>query len=198
MYSKPHMITFSVVGTFKEGKKEDKVRPIRSFERVFVCIPDANTAYVFAFISCTPRTKYHTSGSFFYRMSIINEQFVIANVTNQHYKVGQVDKNRTNVWDQKLRFHETGLQINKTILFLIRTTTRRKNELSSLQLTKNQTQIHNRNSIRLKIYCLWIWTKYRNSKSNGFRWNPNWTLNGLTSKNNSIHFSHRIPREASR
>jgi hypothetical protein len=40
---KPHMITFSVVGTFKEGKPTDKVRPIRSFERIFICIPDANT-----------------------------------------------------------------------------------------------------------------------------------------------------------
>jgi hypothetical protein len=37
------MITFSLSGVFKEGKHSDKVRPLRSFHRVFVCIPDTSS-----------------------------------------------------------------------------------------------------------------------------------------------------------
>ena len=43
------MITFSLSGVFREGKKTDKVRPLRSFHRVFVCIPDTTNPYEFRF-----------------------------------------------------------------------------------------------------------------------------------------------------
>lgn len=59
----PHMIKFSVSGTFKEGKPTDKVRPLRSFNRVFICIPD----------TASP-------------MTIINEQFTISHITNSQHK----------------------------------------------------------------------------------------------------------------
>jgi len=59
----PHMVTFSVVGYFKEGLATDKVRPLRSFQRVFVCIPDANTG-----------------------MSIVNEHFTVSNLAVDQYK----------------------------------------------------------------------------------------------------------------
>ncbi len=36
----PSMIKFSLSGVYKEGKPTDKVRALRSFHRVFVCIPD--------------------------------------------------------------------------------------------------------------------------------------------------------------
>ena len=58
------MVTFSVVGAVKEGKPTDKVRPLRSFTRTFVCIPDANTT-----------------------MSIINEEYLVANISNHQFKV---------------------------------------------------------------------------------------------------------------
>jgi hypothetical protein len=58
------MVTFSVVGAVKEGKSTDKVRPLRSFTRTFVCIPDANTS-----------------------MSIINEEYVIANISTHQFRV---------------------------------------------------------------------------------------------------------------
>ncbi len=58
------MIKFSVSGTFKEGKPADKVRPLRSFHRVFVCIPD----------TVSP-------------MTIVNEQFTISQITNGQHKV---------------------------------------------------------------------------------------------------------------
>lgn len=60
----PHMITFSLAGVFKEGKPSDKVRPLRSFHRVFVCIPDPNS-----------------------QMTIVNEQFTISNITHEQYKI---------------------------------------------------------------------------------------------------------------
>lgn len=68
------MISFTVSGVFKEGKETDKVRPIRSFQRVFVCVPDANTG-----------------------MSIVNEQYVIANIQLPQYKTYYKEKetNRT-------------------------------------------------------------------------------------------------------
>lgn len=59
----PHMIKFSVSGTFKEGKPADKVRPLRSFNRVFVCIPDIASP-----------------------MTIVNEQFTISHITNNQHK----------------------------------------------------------------------------------------------------------------
>lgn len=58
-----NMVTFSVVGAVKEGKSTDKVRPLRSFTRTFVCIPDANTS-----------------------MSIINEEYVIANISTHQFR----------------------------------------------------------------------------------------------------------------
>ena len=61
---KQNMVTFSVVGAVKEGKSTDKVRPLRSFTRTFVCIPDANTS-----------------------MSIINEEYVIANISTHQFRV---------------------------------------------------------------------------------------------------------------
>ena len=39
----PNLISFTLSGVFREGKPTDKVRPLRAFNRVFVCIPDANT-----------------------------------------------------------------------------------------------------------------------------------------------------------
>ncbi len=60
----PNMITFSLGGVFKEGKQSDKVRPLRSFHRVFVCIPDPNS-----------------------QMTIVNEQFIIGNITQDQFKV---------------------------------------------------------------------------------------------------------------
>jgi len=59
----PNMITFSLCGVFKEGKQSDRVRPLRSFHRVFVCIPDPNS-----------------------QMTIVNEQFTISNITNEQFK----------------------------------------------------------------------------------------------------------------
>ena len=44
---KPHLISFSLSGVFREGKQTDKVRPMRSFYRVFACVPDANSQLVF-------------------------------------------------------------------------------------------------------------------------------------------------------
>jgi hypothetical protein len=58
------MIIFSVTGVFKEGKASDRVRPLRSFQRIFVCIPDINT-----------------------KMSIVNEQYIIGNVTSEQFDV---------------------------------------------------------------------------------------------------------------
>jgi hypothetical protein len=63
------MISFAVSGVFKEGKESDKVRPLRSFQRVFVCIPDANTG-----------------------MSIVNEQYIIANIQTSQYKTYYKEK----------------------------------------------------------------------------------------------------------
>lgn len=60
----PNMITFSLSGVFKEGKVSDKVRPLRSFQRVFVCIPDTTSP-----------------------MTIVNEQFTIANITSEQFKI---------------------------------------------------------------------------------------------------------------
>ena len=34
------MITFSVTGVFREGESDHKLRPYRSFQRVFVCVPN--------------------------------------------------------------------------------------------------------------------------------------------------------------
>lgn len=61
----PNMISFVVTGVYKEGKASDKVRPLRSFSRSFVCIPDAAS-----------------------RMTIINEQFVLSHLTHDQYMVG--------------------------------------------------------------------------------------------------------------
>lgn len=33
------MLTFSVIGIYKEGKPEDRIRANRNFQRTFVCIP---------------------------------------------------------------------------------------------------------------------------------------------------------------
>lgn len=33
------MISFSITGLLKEGEHSQKNRPIRSFQRVFVCVP---------------------------------------------------------------------------------------------------------------------------------------------------------------
>ncbi|CAF0983354.1 unnamed protein product [Brachionus calyciflorus] len=52
----PHMITFSVIGQFKEGETEQKNRPVRFFQRVFVCIPTQTG-----------------------QMLIVNEQYTISN-----------------------------------------------------------------------------------------------------------------------
>ncbi|CAF0853253.1 unnamed protein product [Brachionus calyciflorus] len=54
----PNMISFSVSGVFREGKSTDKVRPLRSFYRSFVCIPDAVS-----------------------KMTIVNDQYVISNIS---------------------------------------------------------------------------------------------------------------------
>jgi hypothetical protein len=58
-----NMINFSLSGVFKEGKSTDNVRPLRSFHRTFVCIPDPNS-----------------------QMTIVNEQFTISNVSHGQYK----------------------------------------------------------------------------------------------------------------
>ncbi|RNA24635.1 nuclear RNA export factor 1, partial [Brachionus plicatilis] len=58
-----NMIGFSLTGVFKEGKPTDKVRPLRSFSRSFVCVPDPEI-----------------------QMTIINDQYVISNITEQQYK----------------------------------------------------------------------------------------------------------------
>lgn len=52
----PNMITFSVTGLVKEGEADQKIRPIRSFQRVFVCVPTQNG-----------------------QMTIVNEQYTISN-----------------------------------------------------------------------------------------------------------------------
>lgn len=62
-YFSPNMIKFSLTGVFKEGKPTDKVRPLRSFHRTFVCIPDTTS-----------------------QMSIVNEQFIMSHITNEQYK----------------------------------------------------------------------------------------------------------------
>lgn len=59
----PNMIKFSLSGVYKEGKPTDKVRPLRSFHRVFVCIPD-------------PTSQMH----------IVNEQYTISHLTDGQHK----------------------------------------------------------------------------------------------------------------
>lgn len=58
-----NLITFSLSGVFKEGKATDKVRPLRSFHRIFACIPDVNC-----------------------QMTIVNEQFIMCNVSDYQYR----------------------------------------------------------------------------------------------------------------
>ncbi|CAF1103076.1 unnamed protein product [Brachionus calyciflorus] len=60
----PNLISFCVTGVFREGKPEDNVRPLRCFQRVFVCIADTNS-----------------------QMSIVNEQLIISNLTTDQYKL---------------------------------------------------------------------------------------------------------------
>lgn len=62
VYFTPTMIKYSLSGVFKEGKATDKVRPLRSFHRVFVCIPDSVS-----------------------QMTIINEQFIISTLTTEQH-----------------------------------------------------------------------------------------------------------------
>lgn len=62
-YFSPTMIKYSLSGVFKEGKPTDKVRPLRSFYRTFVCIPDPAS-----------------------QMTIVNEQFIISHLTNEQHK----------------------------------------------------------------------------------------------------------------
>lgn len=62
-YFSNNMINFSLSGVFKEGKPTDNVRPLRSFHRTFVCIPDPNS-----------------------QMTIVNEQFTISSVSHGQYK----------------------------------------------------------------------------------------------------------------
>lgn len=59
----PNMIKFSLSGVYKEGKSTDKVRPLRSFHRVFVCIPDPAS-----------------------QMTIVNEQLTISHLTKDQHK----------------------------------------------------------------------------------------------------------------
>lgn len=67
----PNMITFSVNGVLREGKLSDKVRPLRSFSRVFVCVPNVNA-----------------------QMTIINEQFTLSNITDEQYKIYYSEKDK--------------------------------------------------------------------------------------------------------
>jgi hypothetical protein len=86
---KPEMISFSLTGVFREGKTTDKVRPLRNFQRTFVCVPDPETKYVltiaavlkvFFFFKCILNINH-------LRMKIINEQFILSNITHDQYTV---------------------------------------------------------------------------------------------------------------
>lgn len=37
------LISFEISGVFREGAPSENVRPLRSFSKVFVCIPDPNS-----------------------------------------------------------------------------------------------------------------------------------------------------------
>lgn len=63
------MITFSISGIFKEGQSINNVRPLRSFHRVFVCVPDTVS-----------------------QMTIVNEQYIISNITSDQFKTYYSEK----------------------------------------------------------------------------------------------------------
>jgi hypothetical protein len=53
-YFKENMFTFSVIGVYREGSHlDDKPRPYRSFQRVFVCIPTLNGQMTIVNEQCT-------------------------------------------------------------------------------------------------------------------------------------------------
>ena len=117
------MITFSLAGVFKEGKSSDKVRPIRSFHRVFVCIPDPNS-----------------------QMTIVNEQFTIANVTHEQYKT-YFDNSQ-----QQITVDTTQSNTNATST----TTTINSDSANVLPgLTEQQTQMIKEFSVNSKLNLEW-------------------------------------------
>ncbi|RNA43840.1 Nuclear RNA export factor 1 [Brachionus plicatilis] len=59
----PNMISFSITGLLKEGEPDQKNRPLRSFQRVFVCVPTQTG-----------------------QMSIVNEQYTISNPSKSQTK----------------------------------------------------------------------------------------------------------------
>ncbi len=59
-----NMLKLSVIGVFREGKPTDKVRPMRSFQRVFMCVPVDSE-----------------------HIAIANEQFTITNLSHEQSKV---------------------------------------------------------------------------------------------------------------
>ena len=59
-----NMLKLSVIGIFKEGKPDEKIRPMRSFQRVFICVPAEN-------------------GS----IAIVNDQWSITNLSFDQSKV---------------------------------------------------------------------------------------------------------------
>jgi hypothetical protein len=63
-YFAENMLKLSVLGIFREGKPTDKVRPMRSFQRVFICVPVDNA-----------------------RIAIVNEHFTISNPSIEQSKV---------------------------------------------------------------------------------------------------------------
>jgi hypothetical protein len=42
-YFQPNMIQFSINGVFREGKLDANIRPYRTFQRTFICIPAADS-----------------------------------------------------------------------------------------------------------------------------------------------------------
>ncbi len=69
-----NMLKLSVIGIFREGKTTDKVRPMRSFQRVFTCVPVDNE-----------------------RIAIANEQLTITNLSHEQSKVS-LCANKINFW----------------------------------------------------------------------------------------------------
>ena len=66
------MLKLSVVGVFKEGKPEDKVRPMRSFQRVLICVPTENQGII-----------------------IVNEQLTISNLSFEQSKLFREDTTKS-------------------------------------------------------------------------------------------------------
>ncbi|RNA39773.1 nuclear RNA export factor 1 isoform X6 [Brachionus plicatilis] len=68
------LVSFKISGVFREGAVCENVRPLRSFSKIFICIPD-------------PKTQ----------MSIVNDQYTISNISSQQYNLYFDQKDRDQI-----------------------------------------------------------------------------------------------------